>query len=178
VIVGVNRLILGFLFLVCTDLGALAQTLKQIPDDVPVRPDPQMTPGALCERANALRYPEKIRYCERQVASEIKDQVFANYQSAYRMHRYSRHQFKIDHYIPLCMGGSNHPSNLWPQHLSISAITDKVEEYLCTAMKLGRAKQATAIQTLRQAKHDLNYALRLSPQLEMEFGVLTPKSPF
>src|SRR5687768_11664149 len=31
----------------------------------PVHPHPEMTPGDLCKKASAIRYPERIKYCER-----------------------------------------------------------------------------------------------------------------
>lgn len=36
----------------------------------PTAPDLQMTPGDVCLHPNALRYPEKIPYCDRDVNIE------------------------------------------------------------------------------------------------------------
>lgn len=162
---------LGFLSLVSTlGLGWGADAFAQVPSDVPLKPDPRMTPGQLCGQPKRVRYPEKIPYCEREVDSMTKDAVFEAYKRIYKMTRYSRHQFKIDHYIPLCMGGANEPANLWPQHLTISLITDKSEALLCKAMSLGKLKQSAAIESMTRAKNDHAYARQLEQQLVIQFG--------
>jgi len=87
----------------------------------------------------------------------------------YDIGRMNRQDFKIDHYIPLCMGGSNETSNLWPQHKSVYFYTDRLEEAACTKMREGRLIQARAIDLIREAKADparnaqrvLNYVLSL-----------------
>jgi hypothetical protein len=68
-----------------------------------------------------------------------------------------RRDFKIDHFIPLCMGGSNELDNLWPQHPSIYVMTDPIEEQLCIRLREGRMKQSDAVRIIRLAKtrHDL-----------------------
>jgi hypothetical protein len=124
----------------------------------PLRPDPALTPGQLCQVADTIRYPEKIKYCERNVTTEEKHRIIATYDSKHQfgIRFQDRQQFKIDHYIPLCMGGSNHRLNLWPQHQSIYKRTDPLEQLLCEKMKLGRLKQEAAVNLIRKAKNDLN----------------------
>jgi len=63
-----------------------------------------------------------------------------------------RKDFKIDHFIPLCAGGSNDPSNLWPQHKSVYEITDPVEPLICAKMAAGKLDQAYAIKLITTAK--------------------------
>lgn len=122
----------------------------------PTSPDPQLTPGSLCAKPNAKRYPEGIAYCERRVASELKAEVMEKYDQllGYRVTAMRRQLFKIDHYIPLCMGGSNEAENLWPQHESVYSQTDPLEELVCTKMALGRLRQQEAVSIIRQAKAD------------------------
>jgi hypothetical protein len=124
----------------------------------PVRPDPALTPGQLCQVADTYRYPEKIKYCERSVTTDEKQRIIATYDSKHQfgIRFQDRQQYKIDHYIPLCMGGSNHRLNLWPQHQSIYKRTDPLEQLLCEKMKMGRLKQETAVNLIRKAKNDLN----------------------
>jgi hypothetical protein len=69
-----------------------------------------------------------------------------------------RGKFKIDHYIPLCMGGSNERANLWPQHESVYTITDPLEQALCAKMSEGKLLQSAAIDLIRQAKNHLDQA--------------------
>lgn len=124
----------------------------------PLKPDPTMTPGKLCQFATRLRYPEHIKYCDRDVDPETKWQVINNYvrKFGYNINSGNRNSFKIDHYIPLCMGGSNDVSNLWPQHISVYRQTDPMEPLLCQKMSMGRLKQAEAIELIKRGKDDFS----------------------
>jgi hypothetical protein len=122
----------------------------------PVKPDPALTPGKLCDKATRLRYPEHIKYCDREVDPETKWYVIKLYvqKYGYNIHPGNRGQFKIDHYIPLCMGGSNDPQNLWPQHEKVYQLTDPMEPLLCEKMSMGRLKQSEAIELIKRGKND------------------------
>lgn len=123
----------------------------------PKGPDATLTPGALCEHPDSYRYPEKIAYCVRNVSSDLKRSLFVKYdQLGYRTTQMNRMDFKIDHYIPLCMGGANDEKNLWPQHKSIYAITDPLEPVLCQKMADGRLSQAKAVEYIKEAKNHLD----------------------
>lgn len=125
----------------------------------PKTPHPELTPGSLCARPDQLRYPERIPYCSRSVRPEAKDEVVRIYDRRLgtRIEQMGRRDFKIDHFIPLCMGGSNELDNLWPQHPSIYVMTDPIEEQLCIRLREGRMKQSDAVRIIRLAKtrHDL-----------------------
>lgn len=141
--------VLSFVFFAATTALAV--------DQFPKNPDDNLTPGALCAHADELRYPEQIKYCERDVSSSTKKGIFQKYdQLGYRTRSMNRQKFKIDHYIPLCMGGANDTKNLWPQHESVYNITDELEFVLCEKMKAGRLKQKDAINFIREAKHNLD----------------------
>src|SRR5690349_1786167 len=90
-------------------------------EDFPRGPEHSVTPGSLCGHADARRYPERVPYCNRDVSSGLKREIFRDYDQrfGYRTTQLPRAQFKIDHLIPLCMGGSNERNNLWPQHETI-----------------------------------------------------------
>lgn len=140
-------------------------TLAQANEKFPTHPDENLTPGSLCTSSHELRYPERIKYCRRDVSGGEKAQIFKNYdQIGFRTREMDRQRFKIDHYIPLCAGGSNHESNLWPQHESVFAITDKLEEQVCIKMAEGRLSQKRAIDYIRRAKNNLDEA----PAIEAE----------
>lgn len=128
----------------------------------PMRPDPRLTIGSLCSVPNQQRYPEKINYCNRSVEQSLKDAVFQNYINlGYNMKANSRRNYKIDHLIPLCAGGSNESENLWPQHPTIYEITDPLEPLICDKMEMGLLKQKEAIDLILRAKDDLNEAPRI-----------------
>jgi hypothetical protein len=124
----------------------------------PLGPDPKMTPGALCETGTTKRYPEGIRYCDRNVDRDLKRDLFRRYDVTlgYETQEMPRGDFKIDHFIPLCAGGSNDAENLWPQYKTVYAITDPVEPLICEKMQEGVLKQADAVQLVRKAKLDLS----------------------
>jgi hypothetical protein len=126
-------------------------------DQFPKGPDANITPGALCTRPDSHRYPEQINYCERNVDTDTKRGRFVAYdQMGYRTRQMDRQDFKIDHYIPLCMGGSNDIKNLWPQHKSVYAITDPLEPVLCDKMAQGRLLQKKAVEIIMYAKAHLD----------------------
>jgi hypothetical protein len=125
----------------------------------PIKPDPRLTTGMLCDQPVEYRYPEHVAYCGRDVATETKAEIFAAYRKlGYPMSSADRADYKIDHYIPLCMGGANEKINLWPQHVSIYNITDSIEAKLCEKMKQGRLSQAKAVGYMKGVKNDLSSA--------------------
>ena len=126
----------------------------------PLTPDRRVTPGVVCSLPIAKRYPQQISYCGRLVSPETKDQIFATYrnQLGYTFEAFDRSQYKIDHLVPLCAGGSNDIKNLWPQHISIAMMTDSLEELVCEKMSQGRLSQRKAIELVFRAKRDPTHA--------------------
>ncbi len=134
----------------------------------PLGPDPILTPGKLCDVPESYRYPEKIPYCERDVSYEIKENLINSYdlQLGYAIESMNRQDFKIDHYIPLCAGGSNDSTNLWPQHKSVYEITDPIEPLVCKKMALGKLNQALAVELIIRVKNDLSQASMIMQRLQ------------
>jgi hypothetical protein len=134
----------------------------------PIGPDPKMTPGSLCDSPAVHRYPEGIAYCDRNVDSATKKQIILDYDQnlGFNIHAMNRGEFKIDHYIPLCAGGSNHVDNLWPQHRSVFEVTDPLEQQVCIKMSEGHLKQADAILMIREGKANLSKVESLLSTLE------------
>jgi len=125
--------------------------------EFPIGPESTLTPGSLCDRPDAYRYPERIPYCNRDVDSSLKNDVFREYRDdGYKLNPKDRQKYKIDHLIPLCAGGSNNEDNLWPQHVSIYTQTDPLEGIGCEKLKEGLIKQAELIKLILSAKKDLN----------------------
>lgn len=124
----------------------------------PYQPDLQKTPGELCAEADQYRYPERIAYCNRKVDTKLKAEIIKEYDSdlGYSIQTMPRTKFKIDHFIPLCMGGSNDRTNLWPQHESVYEITDALEPALCEKMAQGKLLQADAIDMIKRGKTHLD----------------------
>ncbi|MFY7992226.1 MAG: hypothetical protein ACOVP4_02955 [Bacteriovoracaceae bacterium] len=128
-------------------------------EEFPQGPLAQNTPGELCTSTNHVRYPERIAYCDRDVSSARKKQIFEDYRRlGFTLPANDRGSYKIDHYIPLCAGGSNSTKNLWPQHKSVYEITDPLEPLVCEKMSQGRLKQAEAVDLVKKVKNDLSKA--------------------
>lgn len=134
----------------------------------PLGPHPELTPGKLCDTPSELRYPEKIKYCKRSVHTSVKKAIIAEYDDeyGYQVESMDRKEFKIDHYIPLCAGGSNDEENLWPQHKSVYEITDPLEPLVCGKMAEGKLKQADAVRLVIEAKNDLARAPEIIEYVE------------
>jgi hypothetical protein len=120
----------------------------------PISPERSVTPGSFCKSPDAYRYPEKIAYCNRDVNSSLKYDIFKYYNEklGYRINMKERMSYKIDHFIPLCAGGSNERDNLWPQHQSVYEKTDAIEAAVCDKMKSGRMLQRAAVDFVFEAK--------------------------
>lgn len=136
----------------------------------PTRPNEKVTPGDICDVADSFRYPERIKYCERNVSRERKAAIFYMYDREFGFHtqEMNRTDFKIDHYIPLCMGGSNDNENLWPQHKSIYQQTDPIEPVLCELMASGQILQMKAISIIRSVKQRPETSAKVLRDLESQ----------
>lgn len=149
-------------------VGVFCLSLFAQGGDFPIGPDLKMTPGSYCTSPDSYRYPERIPYCSRSVSREVKWQVIEQYNKTggYSINEKNRAEFKIDHLIPLCAGGSNQPDNLWPQHKSLFAQTDPLEPLACDKMKTGALKQSHAAELLMRAKKDLSQIPAVMAELE------------
>ncbi len=135
---------------------SLAISFASVLGSYPIHPDQHLTPGSLCTTPTEFRYNERIPYCERSVSSSLKADIIEVYEDEYDFtvgHR--RSSYKIDHYIPLCMGGSNEIDNLWPQEKNVYKITDPLESKLCNKIAANKITQAQAVDMIRQGKMQL-----------------------
>lgn len=143
----------------------LITTQSVFAENFPKGPNPNLTPGSICDQPDAYRYPEQIAYCDRHVESDLKAEIIQDYNKKLGYQITVRANYKIDHYIPLCMGGSNHKDNLWPQHKTVYEKTDGVEFAACEKMKVGKLTQRAAIELLREAKNNLSRAKSIESQI-------------
>jgi hypothetical protein len=138
----------------------------------PKAPDENLTPGSICSHPDTFRYPEHVGYCQRDVDASTKRDVIQEYDNrlGFKIGTMNRSDFKIDHYIPLCMGGANSTDNLWPQHKSVYTVTDPIEPKLCNLMAVGHIQQAEAIRLIKGVKHNLNTASDLNRDLDSKLA--------
>lgn len=148
-------------------LFLLTLTFNSFANDFPLHPDPLLTPGALCTEPDQFRYPERIAYCERDVSSMEKDAIFASYRKKFG-YKFPGHRldYKIDHFIPLCAGGSNEAKNLWPQHVSIYQVTDALEALGCEKLAKGLISQQDLINYIYLAKMNVASAPDIFSRLQ------------
>lgn len=121
----------------------------------PRSPDLTLTPGSLCDTPDSHRYPEQIPYCERALNSFNKELIMIAYKKIGYSLSGERSQYKIDHFIPLCAGGSNKDDNLWPQYYTISKITDPLEALGCEVLAKGNIGQKELVELIQKAKLNL-----------------------
>ena len=103
-------------------------------------PNPKLTPGRIAER-------DKDRGG---VTLQMEQKIFARY----RLPWTRRAEFKIDHLIPLELGGADTIDNLWPQSLRVKPYgPDRKElltEVLLERIRAGRMTIAQAQEQIRK----------------------------
>ena len=62
----------------------------------PMGPNPQLTPGKLCDKPTSFRYPQQIPYCDRDVTSSTKMALIKQYddQLGFHIESMDRSEFK------------------------------------------------------------------------------------
>jgi hypothetical protein len=89
--------------------------------------DPQATEATVCVRGATLAERARDTY-------ELRDRVYR----AYGLERRHRRGWRIDHMIPLELGGLTTEANLWPQPVAESYRKDADEDALHEAVCAGR----------------------------------------
>jgi hypothetical protein len=119
-----------------------------------IKPDPQLTYGDTCTKDNpdfaGYRSNEHYPYCNRNVSYGLKTRIYAEYHIPQKC----RQEYTIDHFIPLSMGGSNAPQNLWPEHKNVKATRQNLEQDLFNEIMEGRISQSEAIKEIVEAKEN------------------------
>ena len=143
-----------------------AMGFAQANERYPLQAHPEVTPGKYCQRPTSYRYRERVPICKRSVSTATKRAVMQMYDErfGYETTRMPRGQFKIDHLIPLCMGGDNSPENLWPQHQVVFLQTDPVEQESCERLAKGEISHREAIEAVLSAKRAVHRAFLESQQ--------------
>jgi hypothetical protein len=112
-----------------------------------ITPNSTQTPGLLCTPQDPnfkmYDYPEHIARCTRNVGTDEKLKIAATYGNIAQS---EWPNYEFDHLIPLCAGGSDDITNLWPQPIAEAHKKDVLENDICLAMKAGTLTQAQAIQ--------------------------------
>jgi hypothetical protein len=95
-------------------LAALAVATPALAEDLPIRPDPTLTPGVVAstDEAEVCGVVDGKTYSQRhrQTTAAMKAEVFKRY----GIEKDGR-EFEIDHRLELSLGGADDVRNLWPQ---------------------------------------------------------------
>lgn len=102
-------------------------------------PDPKLTPGKIARN-------DKDR---NGVTEEMERHVFDRYHIPWRR----RPEFKVDHLIPIELGGADATDNLWPQSLSTRPYNARRKELLTKRLL---ARIALGKMTLAQAQKEIS----------------------
>ncbi len=159
----------SLLFLVLTTLTSLSSFSGQIGNNkFPDGPSLHTTPGVLCTTPTEYRYPEHIKYCERNVGTGLKNQIIARYDKelGFNIRQMPRGDFKIDHFIPLSIGGANDEGNLWPQHKSVYKFSDPLESEVANLIAKAQITQVEAIRVIKECKLNLDRCAELHDYLK------------
>jgi hypothetical protein len=109
-------------------------------------PNPTLTPGDVlpvsAAQVSVAGYASRVRNVP---VSEKRD-VYAEYHLAYPQKTGS---YECDHFIPLCLGGSNSIKNLWPEPAPEFHWKDGLEVYLWRQVRAGRVGLAEAQREIR-----------------------------
>ncbi|MGP6158355.1 MAG: HNH endonuclease [Vulcanimicrobiaceae bacterium] len=111
-------------------------------------PDVSLTPGAVADTDPRVVCAYGYASARRHVSYAERDAVYREYGIPRGTRSTSpRRGYRIDHLVPLELGGANSVGNLWPQHLADSKRKDRVEERLHAAVCVEHALTLGAAQT-------------------------------
>jgi hypothetical protein len=121
-------------------------------EEIPLVPNPDVTTGDYCTTKDpdfyGYRYDEQIAYCKRSVSTQKKKVIYEEYAVPQKCKR----NYTVDHFIPLAMGGSNAPENLWPEHKRVKATRMTLEQELYDQLRRGEITRKEAVEIITDAK--------------------------
>ena len=133
-----------------------AAVLESIPDANGFRcdaigsyPDPACTPGEVevgVYASSLCGHPARER---RNVTAVERRRVFGEYGVNFQ----NAADYEIDHFVPLCLGGSNGIRNLWPEYRGVRPGVeekDRLEAALCRRVCAGE-------EGLEEAQHEIEF---------------------
>jgi hypothetical protein len=122
-------------------LGILFALASEIQAQESLLPNPKLTPGRIAQSEKDLRG----------VSVEMEQKVFARYKLPWTR----RAAYKIDHLVPLELGGADTIDNLWPQRLRARPYGPDRKELLAEVLlrRIAR-KEITIEQAQEQIRND------------------------
>lgn len=130
-----------------TVVVALLFVSSAVADDLPIRPDPMLTPGAvMTTNATTICQPGYSKTV-RHTSGKLKAKIYREYGI-----EKARSHFEVDHLVSLELGGADVAENLWPQSYDTAQWNahskDKLENRLHILVCTGQL-------SIQQAQHDI-----------------------
>lgn len=111
--------------------------------ELPIRPDPTMTPGAVLTTDTAAICVKGYAKTQRHTSGKLKASIYREY----GIDKTVSH-FEVDHLISLELGGADVAANLWPQSYDTlpwnAHVKDKLEDRLHALVCAGKVPLAQA----------------------------------
>jgi hypothetical protein len=127
--------------------ASLLIALPVVAADLPIRPDPKLTPGAIVSTDAPTVCQPGYSKSVRHTSGKLKASIYREY----GLDRAISH-FEVDHLISLELGGADVAANLWPQSYDTATwnahTKDKLEDRLHALVCAGRLP-------LEQAQHEI-----------------------
>jgi len=133
-------------------------------DDGSTRPDPTCTPGSIDGAVTQENIDQTIGRSGGYTTSvrppmSLTTPAKRALMAAYGIPTSEMRDYELDHLVPLCAGGSSDVRNLWPEpnefvpgdagpSTFVQNSKDRVESYICTAIREHRAPLAAAQQAI------------------------------
>jgi hypothetical protein len=118
-------------------LASLPVASPVLTQELPIRPDPHLTPGAVLTTDPATVCVPGYAKTVRHTSGKLKAQVYR----AYRIDKKAGH-FEVDHLISLELGGADVAANLWPESYDTAPwnahIKDRLEDRLHALVCAGK----------------------------------------
>jgi hypothetical protein len=128
-------------------VASLLIALPVVAADLPIRPDPKLTPGAIVSTDAPTVCQPGYSKSVRHTSGKLKASIYREY----GLDRAISH-FEVDHLISLELGGADVAANLWPQSYDTATwnahTKDKLEDRLHALVCAGRLP-------LEQAQHEI-----------------------
>ncbi|KAJ7212321.1 hypothetical protein O6H91_Y477200 [Diphasiastrum complanatum] len=118
------------------DASSMLAWLKEVkhPPQDGVYPDPELTPGSVQETDYTVFCQPGWASRHRHVTESVREEVYSSYGLPGGDHTgYCSDSCELDHLISLELGGSNEPTNLWPESYTgewNAHVKDKLENQL------------------------------------------------
>src|SRR5216683_4025071 len=126
---------------------ALLFAVPAFAGELPIRPDPTLTPGAVLTIDVATICQPGYSKTVRHTSGKLKTKIYR----AYGLDRTASH-FEVDHLISLELGGADVAANLWPESYDTvpwnAHLKDKLEDRLHALVCAGKMP-------LAQAQHEI-----------------------